>query len=70
MPSGYDEQSFVEPGSLVVATDSHTLIYGSLNSAGTGIGEAEMAWVLTYGELWFRVPETIKITVRENWAVT
>lgn len=57
------DEGFITPGSLVVATDSHTPIYGSLNCAGTGIGEAEMAWVLNCGELWFLVPETIKIIV-------
>lgn len=57
------DEGFVLPGNLVVATDSHTPIYGSLNCAATGIGEAEMAWVLTYGELWFLVPESIKIEV-------
>ena len=57
------DQGFVVPGSLAVVTDSHAPIYGALNCAGTGIGEAEMAWVLTYGSLWFQVPNTIKIVV-------
>lgn len=57
------EKGFVLPGTLVLAADSHATIYGALNCAGTGIGEAEMAWVLQFGELWFRVPETIKIVV-------
>lgn len=57
------DHGFVLPGNLAVATDSHAPIYGALNCAATGIGEAEMAWVLTYGELWFRVPDTIKIVV-------
>lgn len=53
----------IHPGMLAVVTDSHTPIYGALNCAGTGIGEAEMAWVLQFGNLWFRVPETIRIDV-------
>lgn len=57
------EKGYVLPGSLVVAADSHTTIYGSLNCGGTGIGETEMAWVLHFGELWFQVPTTIKIEV-------
>ncbi|MDR1913316.1 MAG: 3-isopropylmalate dehydratase large subunit, partial [Clostridiales bacterium] len=61
-------KGFVYPGALIVATDSHTPTYGSLNCAGTGIGEAEMAWVLTFGELWFRVPETVKVMVNGQLA--
>ena len=57
------EKGFVLPGSLVVVPDSHTTIYGALNSGGTGIGESEMAWVLHFGELWFQVPVSIKIEV-------
>lgn len=57
------DKGFILPGSLVVVTDSHTTIHGALNCCGTGIGEAEMAWVLQFGELWFRVPESIKVEV-------
>jgi 3-isopropylmalate/(R)-2-methylmalate dehydratase large subunit len=57
------ERGFVLPGSLVVVPDSHTLLYGALNCGGTGIGETEMAWVLHFGELWFKVPSTIRVEV-------
>lgn len=57
------DKGFVLPGSLVLATDSHSTIYGALNCGGTGIGVTEMAWVLNFGELWFKVPPTIKIEV-------
>ena len=60
------EKGFVLPGSLVLAADSHTTLYGAFNAGGTGIGETEMAWVLYFGELWFQVPETIKIDVSGN----
>lgn len=58
----------IRPGMLAVVTDSHTPIYGALNCAGTGIGEAEMAWVLQFGSLWFRVPETVRIDVNGTWS--
>ena len=54
----------VRPGELIVGTDSHTLVYGALNSAGTGIGGEEAAYVIAFGELWFQVPETVKITLK------
>jgi len=58
------DKGFALPGSLVVVPDSHTTIYGALNCGGTGIGETEMAWLLHFGELWFQVPETIKMEVQ------
>ena len=57
------ERGHVLPGRLIIGTDSHTTTYGALNAAGTGIGYTEMTWVLVKGELWFRVPETIKFDV-------
>ncbi|MFB3885861.1 MAG: 3-isopropylmalate dehydratase large subunit [Thermodesulfobacteriota bacterium] len=62
------EKGYVLPGSLVLAADSHSTIYGALNCGGTGIGETEMAWVLHFGELWFQVPTTIRIEVSGKMA--
>jgi homoaconitate hydratase family protein len=58
------EKGFVLPGMLIVGTDSHTTTYGAFGAAGTGIGFSEMAYVMTTGKLWFRVPETIKFTLQ------
>ncbi len=58
------QNGHVLPGYLAVGADSHTTIYGALNAASTGIGASEMAYVLKTGELWFKVPETIKIEIR------
>ena len=46
-----------------VGADSHTTTYGALNAASTGIGASEMAYVIQTGELWFRVPETIRFEI-------
>jgi 3-isopropylmalate/(R)-2-methylmalate dehydratase large subunit len=54
------EQGHVTPGTLIVGTDSHTTTHGALAAAATGIGTSEMAYVLAAGQLWFRVPETIR----------
>ncbi|MBW1784478.1 MAG: 3-isopropylmalate dehydratase large subunit, partial [Deltaproteobacteria bacterium] len=48
---------------LVVGADSHTTTYGALNAAATGIGASEMAYVIHTGELWFRVPETVRVEI-------
>lgn len=55
------EQGFVLPGQLILGTDSHTCTYGAFGAAGTGIGFAEMAYAMASGELWFQVPQSIRI---------
>jgi 3-isopropylmalate/(R)-2-methylmalate dehydratase large subunit len=57
------EDGFVTPGALIVGADSHTVTYGALGAFSTGLGATEMTWVLATGELWFKVPETIRVEV-------
>lgn len=57
------EAGHVRPGELIVGADSHTCTYGALGAFGTAIGSTEMAAVFAEGELWFRVPETIRIEI-------
>jgi 3-isopropylmalate/(R)-2-methylmalate dehydratase large subunit len=54
------ERGLVRPGELVLGTDSHSTTYGAIGAAGAGIGISEMTYVLATGELWMRVPETIR----------
>jgi homoaconitate hydratase family protein len=54
------EKGHIVPGELVVGCDSHTTTYGAFGAAGTGIGVTEMAYVIATGELWMRVPPTLK----------
>lgn len=55
------EHGFVRPGTLLVGTDSHTCMGGALGAFATGIGSTEMLGVLLRGEIWLRVPETIRV---------
>ena len=55
--------SDVNGGLIVVGADSHTCTYGAFGALGTGIGSTEMAAVFAKGELWFKVPETIKFNI-------
>jgi len=51
------------PGQVMVGTDSHTTTHGAFGTFATGIGATEMAGVWATGELWFMVPESMKINV-------
>jgi homoaconitate hydratase family protein len=57
------EHGHVAPGDLIVGTDSHCTIYGSLGALGTGIGYTEVTSVWITGKLWMKVPESFKITL-------
>lgn len=60
------EKGYVLPGMVAVGSDSHSCMYGAMGAFGTGIGRSEMAVVFATGRLWFRVPETIKVTLTGN----
>lgn len=58
------ESCAARPGQLVIGTDSHTMTIGGMGVFGTGVGSSEMAAIWIRGSVWFRVPETIKVTLR------
>lgn len=58
------EKGFDIPGTLLLGTDSHTCTSGAFGCFGTGIGSTEMLGVLVSGQIWLRVPETIKLVWR------
>jgi 3-isopropylmalate/(R)-2-methylmalate dehydratase large subunit len=58
------EEGLALPGELVLGSDSHTLHAGSMGAFAAGIGRTEMASIWAIGELWLRVPESMKIEVR------
>lgn len=62
------EAGYVKPGHVVFGTDSHTTTYGSVGAFSTGIGYTEMAAILGTGEVWMRVPSTIKININGTLA--
>ncbi len=57
------EAGLIAPGDISIATDSHATILGALGAIGTGVGATDLAAAMTLGELWFRVPEIMKINI-------
>ncbi|KAB1198099.1 MULTISPECIES: 3-isopropylmalate dehydratase large subunit [Haloferax] len=57
------EEGFVRPGDLVIGADSHSTTYGGLGAFGTGVGSTDLGTALATGDLWFRVPQTMRFEV-------
>ncbi|MFL6346714.1 MAG: 3-isopropylmalate dehydratase large subunit [Nitrososphaeraceae archaeon] len=55
------------PGMMILGADSHTCQAGCVGAFATGIGSTEIAAVWATGQLWLRVPETIKIKLSGNF---
>ncbi len=55
------ERGHLKPGMFVVGGDSHSPTGGAFGAYMFGVGATEMAGVLATGEIWLKVPETIRI---------
>ncbi len=55
------EHGHALPGMLIVGSDSHTPSHGALGAFAAGIGRTEAAAVMATGEIWLRVPESMRI---------
>jgi 3-isopropylmalate/(R)-2-methylmalate dehydratase large subunit len=54
------EQGLVLPGDVVIGADSHTCTYGALGAFATGMGSTDIACAMATGDIWMKVPPTIK----------
>ncbi|MEN6450118.1 MAG: 3-isopropylmalate dehydratase large subunit [Thermoguttaceae bacterium] len=57
------EQGHIRPGEVIVGGDSHTCTYGAFAAFSTGIGSTDQAAAIATGQLWFRVPASIRFVL-------
>lgn len=61
------EHGMILPGSAVIGTDSHMNLLGAVGCFASGMGTTDVTAAWATGRLWFRVPETIKITFKGTY---
>jgi len=57
------EQGYVLPGSFVVASDSHSNMYGALGAIGTPVVRTDAAAIWATGEFWWQIPHTVQVVL-------
>jgi homoaconitate hydratase len=57
------ERGYVVPGSFVVASDSHSNMYGALGAIGTPIVRTDAAAVWATSEFWWQIPRSIQVVL-------
>jgi len=62
------ERGYVLPGAFVVASDSHSNMYGALGAVGTPVVRTDAAAVWATGEFWWQVPRTVQVVLEGSLA--
>lgn len=57
------EEGIVGPGTIILGADSHTTHAGWVGAFGAGVGRTEVAAIWATGQLWLRVPDTLRVTL-------
>ncbi|HDP99315.1 MAG TPA: 3-isopropylmalate dehydratase large subunit [bacterium] len=58
------ENGLVGPGDTFISTDSHANIMGAIAAFGQGMGDQDIAAAWANGKIWFKVPPTMKLTLK------
>jgi 3-isopropylmalate/(R)-2-methylmalate dehydratase large subunit len=58
------DEGLVLPGGTLVSTDSHANILGAIGAFGQGMGDQDIAAAWAYGQVWFKVPKSIRIILK------
>ena len=61
------EKGLAKPGEVLVGSDSHTCSYGAVGAFSTGIDRTEAASLLLTGEMWLKVPPTVKMELKGSF---
>ncbi len=57
------EMGYVVPGSLCVASDSHSNMYGALGALGTPVVRTDAAAIWATGEFWWQIPRSVQVVL-------
>ncbi|MEJ5350833.1 MAG: homoaconitase [Melioribacteraceae bacterium] len=60
------EEGYAFPGTLVVASDSHSNMYGGIGCLGTPIVRTDAAAIWATGKTWWQVPPIAKVELKEK----
>jgi homoaconitate hydratase len=58
------EQGYVVPGAMVVASDSHSNLYGAMAALGTPVVRTDAASIWATGVTWWQVPPVAKVVLK------
>ena len=58
------EEGYVVPGALVVASDSHSNLYGGVATLGTPVVRTDAASIWATGVTWWQVPKVAKVLLK------
>jgi homoaconitate hydratase len=62
------ENGYVLPGTFVVASDSHSNMYGALGAIGTPVVRTDAAAIWATGEFWWQIPRSIQVVLEGRLA--
>ena len=58
------DENIAKPGGTIISTDSHANILGAIGAFGQGMGDKDIAHAWAHGKVWFKVPPSVKITLK------
>ncbi|MBZ0178942.1 MAG: homoaconitase [Melioribacteraceae bacterium] len=58
------EEGYAWPGTMCVASDSHSNMYGGIGCLGTPIVRTDAAAIWATGRTWWQIPSVVKVTLK------